>query len=69
MNSKTKKTFLRLILAAAFLAASAGAQAGLHEGIDAYEKGNYTAALSEFRLLADSGNAKAQFILGLMYAK
>lgn len=61
--------FFRLIPAMLFLMGSAGAQAGLQEGIDAYGKGNYPAALKEFKPLADSGNASAQSALGFMHAK
>lgn len=61
--------FFRLGFVAFFLLASAGVQAGLQEGIDAYEKGDYPAALKEFKPLADSGNASAQSAIGFMYAK
>ncbi len=45
------------------------AHAGLDEGIAARERGDYAAALREFRPLAEQGNADAQANLGLMYVK
>ncbi len=38
-------------------------------GMDAYQKGDYATALKEFRPLGDRGHAKAQYNLGLMYAR
>jgi hypothetical protein len=67
MSNTTMKTLFNLIFAVFFLMAGT-AQAGLQEGIDAYGKGNYPAALKEFRPLAAKGNAAAQSILGFMYA-
>jgi uncharacterized protein len=37
--------------------------------LDALDRGDYGTALSEFRPLAESGNARAQYRLGTMYAK
>ena len=59
------KVFLKLILAVVFLAVSAGARAGLQEGIDAYEKGDYQTALKQFKPL--QGDKRAQFFMGVMY--
>ena len=39
------------------------------KGEEAYERGDYEAALREWRLLAKRGNATAQYNLGLMYTK
>ncbi len=36
-------------------------------GVDAYEKGDYAAALKEWRPLAEQGEARAQTNLGVMY--
>lgn len=63
-----KKTLFGAIFTAFILLAGSGAQAGLQEGIDAYEKGNYPAALKEFKRLAAKGDAVAQSALGFMYA-
>lgn len=66
MNNTIKIVFLRLFASAIFLALSAGAQAGLLEAKAAYKKKDFSAALKEFKSLADSGNAEAQFYVGLM---
>ena len=39
----------------------------LHEGYDAYERGDYSAAFRAWRPLAESGSAEAQYNLGYMY--
>ena len=38
-------------------------------GVDAYEQGDYEIALKEWKPLAESGDSKAQFRLGVMYDK
>jgi TPR repeat protein len=43
------------------------AWAEFETGMDAYERGNYATALSEWRPLAEEGNAQAQLHLGLLY--
>ncbi len=67
MNNTVMSTPFKLALAMIFIAGSAGAQAGLQDGITAYNKGNYPAALKELRQLADNGDAKAQALLGEIY--
>lgn len=67
MRNTVIRTPFRLVLAMFLIAGNAGAQAGLQEGITAYQKGNYTAALKELRPLADNGDAKAQVLLGEIY--
>lgn len=67
MGNTVIKTTFRLALAMIFIAGSAGVQAGLQDGITAYRKGNYPAALKELRPLADNGDAKAQALLGEIY--
>ena len=42
--------------------------ADFETGMDAYQRGNYATALSEWRPLADEGDAQAQLHLGLLYA-
>ena len=37
------------------------------KGVDAYNNGDYASALKEWTPLADLGNVKAQYNLGLMY--
>ena len=41
---------------------------GLDKGVKAHSAGDYAAALAEFRPLAEKGNARAQIILGNVYA-
>lgn len=57
----------KLVFIAAFCLASAGAQANLQEGVDAFQAGNHRAALGQFTPLAENGNAVAQFYLGKIY--
>ncbi len=51
------------------LGLTAPASAGLDEGVAAYKRGDYATALREWRPLAKQGYAKAQYNLGLMYAR
>jgi TPR repeat protein len=39
----------------------------LEDGVAAHQRGEYTPAFSTFRVLAETGNAAAQFNLGQMY--
>jgi len=48
---------------------AAPAWADWDEGVAAYKRGDYATALREFRVLAEQGDAEAQFNLGLMYDK
>ena len=58
----------RIALAAVLLVALVGpAWAGFTEGVAAYERGDYAAALKEWRPLAEQGDATAQFNLADMY--
>lgn len=50
-----------------FLALSTGVHAGFQEAEEAYDKGDYLAALNEYKSLAGKGEAKAQYNLGIMY--
>ena len=60
----------RNVLIAVFLVAlAAPAWADFQAGFDAYERGDYTTALKEYRPLAEQGDAVAQFNLGVMYGK
>ncbi len=62
---------MRRIIAAVVLmfGLAAPAWAGFDEGVAAYTSGDYATALREWRPLAEQGDAKAQYNLGLMYAK
>jgi len=56
-----------LVSAAVTVGSSSVVVAGFNEGFAAYERGDYAAALKEFRALAEQGDAKAQLYLGAMY--
>ncbi len=58
-----------LAAALLLLAAASAVAADLRAGMDAYRRGDYVAALREFRPLAEQGDAFAQIFLGVMYAK
>ncbi|MCH7566103.1 MAG: sel1 repeat family protein, partial [Nitrospirae bacterium] len=45
------------------------AWADFKAGVEAYQRGDYATALTEFRPLAQQGNAEAQNNLGVMYSK
>ncbi len=62
------KLLLPLPVVLVFVAAPALA-CDLHKGIDAYNKGNYAAALKIIRPLAEGKNSEAQYYLGRMYQK
>ena len=58
----------RIALAAVLLVALVGpARAGFDEGVAAFNLGDFTTALEEFRPLAERGDAMAQSNLGIMY--
>ena len=60
----------RLTIAAALMAALAmPAWAGIEEGYDAYERGDYAAAFREWLPLAEAGGAEAQFNIAVMFQK
>lgn len=72
MQMKTTRQTLRSVAIALALTMAAGAviepaQAGLDEGVAAYEAGNPQLAAKEFRAGADKGDADCQFNLALMY--
>jgi TPR repeat protein len=46
---------------------SGAAPAGFPEGLAAYERGDWAAALAEWRPLADAGLVEAQYNLGLLH--
>ena len=59
--------FIAIALSLAAIAPPATAQ-DFQKGVDAYNRGNYAAALREWRPLAEQGNASAQYNLGFMYS-
>ena len=66
-NMKTKP--LTFFLALTFLFLFSGSVYGddLQDGLDAFQKQDYKTAYKFWLPLAEQGNAKAQFNLGLMY--
>ncbi|MCZ6508995.1 MAG: sel1 repeat family protein, partial [Alphaproteobacteria bacterium] len=53
------------VLLVAVLATQASAQ-DFRTGLDAYDRGDFAAALKEWRPLAEQGDARAQFNLGVI---
>lgn len=60
---------MKIRFVAALLAISLGspALAGWEEAVDAYNKGDYATAATEFRPFAEQGQATAQYILGWIF--
>ena len=58
-----------VMLALVVVLVAAPAWADFQAGLEAYLRGDYATALTEFRPLAQQGHAKAQFGLGLMYSQ
>ena len=54
-------------LVLAFVCLAAPTSADFETGMDAYERGDYETALSEWRPLAEKGDAQAQLHLGMLY--
>lgn len=48
---------------------SVASAADFAKGLDALDRGDYVVALGKFRPLAESGNARAEYRLGIMFAK
>jgi len=61
-----KKTIIGLMLSL-LLSSGIVVAADFGKGMDAYESGDYKAALVEWTPLAEQGNADAQVMLGTMY--
>ncbi len=59
--------FIAALCAGFALGLTALAWAGVEEGVEAYDRGDYAKAFREWRPLAEQGDAKAQFNLGGMY--
>ena len=64
-----KRLSITLCLTLAVLLETGGASWGAdyREGVTTYQRGDYTTALREWKLLAAEGNAEAQNNLGVMY--
>ena len=57
-----------LLLAVVVVLVAAPACTNFKAGEEVYDQGDYATALKEFRVLAEQGDAAAQYNLGLMYA-
>ena len=62
-----KKIIHRIIVAVVLLTTTSAFAADFEKGLRAYNKGDYKAALRQFRPLAEEGHAEAQFNLGVMH--
>jgi TPR repeat protein len=71
MNNTLKARLAALTMAITLLVTSGGVSFAqdFEKGLETAEKGDYAPALREWGILAEQGNAKAQFNLGVMYAK
>ena len=58
---------IRMVVLALLLVAHGLTLGGIDEGVAAYNRGDYGAALLEWRPLAEQGDASAQLNLGYMY--
>ena len=67
--SRRGKTMMARALLAAILSLwlIPSAWAGFGEGLAAYESGDYTTALEEWLPIAEQGDARAQYNLGVMF--
>ena len=65
MKTLTRTICLTLTLLLGSVGTSWGAD--FYKGVDAYNSGDFATALREWRPLAEQGDARAQFNLGLMY--
>jgi cell division septation protein DedD len=65
--AKIGRQLLGTALVAGSLLVAGAAWAGVKEGVEAWQAGNYSAAVNEWRPLADKGDADAQFNLGQAY--
>jgi len=64
---KTSRYYVAMRAAIVFLSLCLPVLADLASGQRAYDRGDYATALKEFLPLAQQGDAKAQWVLGLMY--
>ncbi len=67
MSMALKKFFAAAMFAGAFITPAAAGP--LEDGLDAYRGGDFLTALHVWRPLAESGNAAAQYRLGILYAE
>ncbi len=65
----SQKIAIGLVAVALFVGSMTAHAADFSAGYKAYQRGDYVTALQIFGQLADQGNARAQFSLGVMYNK
>ena len=58
---------MKTLTAIAGLILSLAAHAGFDEGMQAYQRGDYAEAISEFRPLAAQGDPRAMYYMGFLY--
>ena len=63
------KRILLAAMAALLLSTGTAWADPLEDGVAAYQRGDYAAAVARFRPLATQGDSNAQFNLGMMYRK
>ena len=69
MKQMNKKLTFLLALTFLFLFSGSGYGDDFQDGMDAYDRKDYKEAVKWWKLSAEQGHAKAQYNLGLMYAK
>ena len=62
-----KRMLILPVLLLTLLVGNPASSADFYKGLDAAESGDYATALREWTPLAEQGNARAQYNLGLMY--
>lgn len=67
-NVKIAHWILFLLLTGILALSGKSANAGMQEGIQAYDHKNYPTALKEFLPMATAGNSEAQYYLGEIYS-
>ncbi len=65
---KTMSLLRSIALVLSIVCPTAPAWADFKTGVDAYQRGDYATALSEWQPLAEQGQAVAQYQLGLLYS-
>jgi TPR repeat protein len=63
------RTSLAIVVGCIILGVSGAVAGPWEDGMVAYNRGDYVPAMKLFRPLAQTGNAKAQNVLGVMYHK
>jgi TPR repeat protein len=66
-NFRMNRLLILPVLLLTLLVGTPASSADFQTGLTAYESGNFATALREWTPLAEQGNARAQYNLGLMY--